>query len=64
MNEQCHVCGPVKHEAPTVICAPCALAPAEPVPYGNPGLMRVVAWHMFLERQAKRESEIWFGGLR
>jgi len=25
MSEQCHVCGPVKHEAPTVICAPCAL---------------------------------------
>lgn len=25
MSEQCHVCGPVKHEDPTVICAPCAL---------------------------------------
>lgn len=23
MSEQCHVCGSVKHEAPTVICAPC-----------------------------------------
>lgn len=26
MSERCHICGPVKHEAPTVICAPCALA--------------------------------------
>lgn len=25
MSQQCHVCGPVKHEAPTVMCAPCAL---------------------------------------
>lgn len=25
MSEPCHVCGPVKHEAPTVLCAPCAL---------------------------------------
>lgn len=25
MSQQCHVCGPVKHEAPTVLCAPCAL---------------------------------------
>lgn len=25
MSDQCHVCGPVRHEAPTVICAPCAL---------------------------------------
>lgn len=25
MSERCHICGPVKHEAPTVICAPCAL---------------------------------------
>lgn len=25
MSDQCHICGPVKHEAPTVICAPCAL---------------------------------------
>lgn len=25
MSDRCHVCGPVKHEAPTVICAPCAL---------------------------------------
>jgi hypothetical protein len=25
MSEQCHVCGPVKHEAPTAICAPCLL---------------------------------------
>lgn len=24
MSERCHICGPVKHEAPTVICAPCA----------------------------------------
>lgn len=29
MSEQCHICGPVKHEAPTVICAPCAFSPAE-----------------------------------
>lgn len=25
MSDQCHVCGPVRHEAPTVICAPCLL---------------------------------------
>jgi len=25
MSEQCHVCGPIRHEAPTVICAPCAI---------------------------------------
>lgn len=25
MSSQCHICGPVKHECPTVICAPCAL---------------------------------------
>lgn len=25
MSERCHICGPVKHEAPTAICAPCAL---------------------------------------
>lgn len=25
MSDLCHICGPVKHEAPTVICAPCAL---------------------------------------
>lgn len=22
-NSVCHVCGPVKHEAPTVFCSPC-----------------------------------------
>jgi hypothetical protein len=27
-SPECHVCGPVKHECPTVICAPCALAPS------------------------------------
>jgi hypothetical protein len=27
MSEQCHVCGPLKHDAPTVLCAPCALRP-------------------------------------
>ncbi|HEX6022536.1 MAG TPA: hypothetical protein VFZ00_11115 [Solirubrobacter sp.] len=31
MSDRCHVCGPVKHEAPTVICAPCALAGHRPV---------------------------------
>ena len=25
MSDLCHICGPEKHEAPTVICAPCAL---------------------------------------
>jgi len=25
MSQQCHICGPVKHECPTVICAPCGL---------------------------------------
>lgn len=25
MPDSCHVCGPVKHESPTVLCAPCAL---------------------------------------
>lgn len=25
MSDVCHVCGPVKHEAPTVLCAACAL---------------------------------------
>lgn len=25
MSNNCHICGPVRHEAPTVICAPCAL---------------------------------------
>lgn len=24
MSQLCHICGPVKHEAPTVMCAPCA----------------------------------------
>lgn len=24
MSEQCHVCGPVKHEAPILFCGPCA----------------------------------------
>lgn len=28
MSEQCHICGPVRHEDPTVICAPCALKAA------------------------------------
>lgn len=25
MSQICHVCGPVKHECPTVMCAPCLL---------------------------------------
>lgn len=25
MSDRCHVCGPVKHEAPTVLCARCML---------------------------------------
>lgn len=26
MSDLCHICGPVKHEAPTVICAACSLS--------------------------------------
>jgi hypothetical protein len=26
MSDLCHICGPVKHDAPTVICAPCSLS--------------------------------------
>lgn len=25
MSAACHRCGPVRHEAPTVLCAPCTL---------------------------------------
>jgi hypothetical protein len=25
MSDKCHICGPVKHECPTVICAPCSM---------------------------------------
>lgn len=25
MSDRCHICGPVRHEAPTELCAPCAL---------------------------------------
>ncbi len=28
MSDICHICGLVKHDAPTVICAPCALTGA------------------------------------
>ena len=26
MSNSCHRCGPVKHEAPTYLCVPCAIA--------------------------------------
>lgn len=29
MSQQCHVCGPVRHEAPTVLCASCAISDAD-----------------------------------
>ena len=34
MSDQCHICGPVKHEAPTVVCVPCTMAmAADPNPH-------------------------------
>lgn len=30
MSAECHVCGPVKHEAPTVLCAECVVRLGDP----------------------------------
>lgn len=35
MSDVCHVCGPVKHEAPTVLCAACALVCCPRMAWGD-----------------------------
>lgn len=57
MSNWCHICGPVKHECPTVICAPCAFAPLIPDPYGDSPALSVSAKLVHEERALRADAD-------
>lgn len=59
----CQVCGPNPQEAPTVLCAPCALAlPSGRSPYGA-GVMVGIARVMLEERMLRAAADELIGSI-